>query len=123
MPIYSVEPNEFNDTKLSLEKKEIVEIDITKKSICDALLAPKPGKITFNINKKNLTGGLLVSDDEAVYAMKIAFKYFRIVLEPGGAVALAAALFKKVNIENKNVLIVASGGNVDKEIFEKCLSV
>ena len=123
MPIYSVEPNYFNDTKLSLEKKEIVEIDITKKSICDALLAPKPGELTFSINKNNLSGGLQVSDDEVMYAMKLAFKYFKIVLEPGGAVALAAALFKKVDIKNKNVLIVASGGNVDKEVFQKSISI
>ena len=58
-----------------------------------------------------------------MYAMKLAFKYFRIVLEPGGAVALAAALFKKVDIKNKNVLIVASGGNVDKEVFQKSISI
>ena len=53
--------------------------------------------------------------------MKIAYKYFKIVLEPGGAVALAAAISKKIDIKNKNVLVIASGGNVDSHIFEKCL--
>ena len=54
--------------------------------------------------------------------MNTAFKYLKIVLEPGGAVALAAAIFKKIDIRNKNVLVIASGGNVDKDIFENCLS-
>ena len=53
--------------------------------------------------------------------MKTAFNHLKIVLEPGGAVALAAAIFRKINIRNKNVLIIASGGNVDKDIFENCL--
>ena len=96
---------------------------MTNKSICDALLAPKPGEITFNINKNNLAGALLVSDQEAMYAMKTAFEYLKIVLEPGGAVALAAAMMHKIDIENKNVLIVASGGNVDKDVFEKSLLI
>ena len=123
LPIYAVEPENYNDTKLSLEQNKIVEVDVTKKSICDALLAPKPGEITFNINKNNLAGALLVSDQEAMLAMKTAFEYLKIVLEPGGAVALAAAIMHKIDIENKNVLIVASGGNVDKEVFEKSLSI
>ena len=123
LPIYAVEPEAYNDTKLSLEQNKLVEVDVTKKSICDALLAPKPGEITFEINKNNLKGGLLVSDHEAMFAMKIAFQYLKIVLEPGGAVALAAAIFNKIDIKSKNVLIVASGGNVDKEVFQKCLSI
>ena len=65
----------------------------------------------------------LVSDQEAMYAMKTAFEYLKIVLEPGGAVALAAAIKHKIDIKNKNVLIVASGGNVDKEAFEKSLAI
>ena len=91
------------------------------KSICDALLAEKPGNITFNINKINLTSGVSVSDDETLIAMNAAFKHFKIVLEPGGAVALAAAISEKVKIKNKNILVIASGGNVDKNIFENCL--
>ncbi len=121
LPIYAVEPEDYNDTQLSLEQNKLVEVDVTKKSLCDALLAPKPGEITFEINRKNLKGVLLVSDQEALFAMKIAFQYLKIILEPGGAVALAAAIFNKIDIKNKNVLIVASGGNVDKEIFQKCL--
>ena len=70
----------------------------------------------------NLTSGTSVTDKETLIAMNVAFKYIKIVLEPGGAVALAAAIFKKIDITNKNVLVIASGGNVDKDIFENCLS-
>ena len=119
--IYSVEPENFDDTKKSLETDMIVENTMQHLSICDALLANKPGNITFEINRKNLSGGISVSDTESLIAMKIAYKYFKIVLEPGGAVALAAAISKKIDIKNKNVLVIASGGNVDSHIFEKCL--
>jgi threonine dehydratase len=119
--IYSVEPEHFDDTKKSLEKNEIVSNLMNNNSICDALLAEKPGSITFEINKLNLTSGLTVSDNESLIAMNTAYKHFKIVLEPGGAVALAAALLKKVDIKNKNVLVIASGGNVDKNVFENCL--
>ena len=77
----------------------------------------------FSINKKNLSGSLLVSDLEAMKAMKYAFQYFKIILEPGGAVALASALFNKIDIKNKTVVIIASGGNVDPDIFEKSLKI
>lgn len=119
--IYSVEPENFDDTKKSLEADMIVENTMQHLSICDALLANKPGNITFEINRKNLSGGISVSDTESLIAMKIAYKYFKIVLEPGGAVALAAAISKKIDIKNKNILVIASGGNVDSDIFEKCL--
>jgi len=120
--IYSVEPENFDDTKKSLEENSIISNSMKHNSICDALLADRPGKITFEINKLNLTSGLSVSDKEALIAMNTAFKYLKIVLEPGGAVALAAAIFKKIDIRNKSVLVIASGGNVDKDIFENCLN-
>ena len=120
--IYSVEPENFDDTKKSLKENSIILNSMKHTSICDALLADKPGKITFEINKLNLTSGLSVSDKEALIAMNTAFKYLKIVLEPGGAVALAAAIFKKIDIRDKNVLVIASGGNVDKDIFENCLN-
>jgi len=120
--IYSVEPENFDDTKKSLKENSIIPNSMKHNSICDALLADKPGKITFEINKLNLTSGLSVSDKEALIAMNTAFKYLKIVLEPGGAVALAAAIFGKIDIRDKNVLVIASGGNVDKDIFENCLN-
>ena len=119
--IFSVEPEYFDDTKKSLEKNEIISNSMNHKSICDALLAEKPGNITFGINKLNLTSGLSVTDNEALKAMNAAYKHFKIVLEPGGAVALADAISGKIDIKNKNVLVIASGGNVDKNVFESCL--
>ena len=119
--IFSVEPEYFDDTKKSLENNEIISNSMNHKSICDALLAKKPGNITFGINKLNLTSGLSVTDNEALKAMNAAYKHFKIVLEPGGAVALAAAISGKIDIKNKNVLVIASGGNVDKNVFESCL--
>ncbi|MDC1086245.1 threonine/serine dehydratase [Alphaproteobacteria bacterium] len=121
--IYSVEPDNFDDTKKSLEENKIVMNSMRDKSICDALLAEKPGNITFEINQKNLTAGISVSDRESLMAMHTAFKYFKIILEPGGAVALAAAITSKIDIREKNVLVIASGGNVDKDIFEQCFKV
>ena len=120
--IYSVEPENFDDTKKSLKENSIISNSMKHVSICDALLAEKPGKITFEINRLNLTAGISVTDKESLIAMNTAFKHLKIVLEPGGAVALAAAIFKKIDITNKNVLVIASGGNVDKDIFENCLS-
>ena len=120
--IFSVEPENFDDTKKSLAVNSIMSNDMNHTSICDALLADKPGKITFEINRLNLTTGVAVSDKEALIAMNTAFRHLKIVLEPGGAVALAAAIFKKINIKNKNVLVIASGGNVDKDVFENCLN-
>ena len=119
--IFSVEPEYFDDTKKSLENNELISNSMNHKSICDALLAEKPGNITFGINKLNLTSGLSVTDNEALEAMNAAYKHFKIVLEPGGAVALAAAISGKIDIKNKNVLVIASGGNVDKNVFESCL--
>ena len=121
--IYSVEPDNFDDTKKSLEENKIVMNSMRDKSICDALLAEKPGNITFEINQKNLTAGLSVSDKESLMAMHAAFKYFKIILEPGGAVALAAAITSKIDIREKNVLVIASGGNVDKDVFEQCFKI
>tara|TARA_B100001093_G_scaffold338650_1_gene323419 strand:- start:3216 stop:4199 length:984 start_codon:yes stop_codon:yes gene_type:complete len=121
--IYSVEPDNFDDTKKSLEANKIVMNSMRDKSICDALLAEKPGNITFEINQKNLTAGLSVSDKESLMAMHAAFKYFKIILEPGGAVALAAAITSKIDIREKNVLVIASGGNVDKDVFEQCFKI
>ena len=120
--IYSVEPENFDDTKKSLKENSIISNSMKHVSICDALLADKPGKITFEINRLNLTSGIAVSDQETLIAMNTAYKYLKIVLEPGGAVALAASIFRKIDITKKNVLIIASGGNVDKDIFENCLS-
>lgn len=91
-------------------------------SICDAILSPEPGRITFPILKRLAGPGLAVTDDEARHAMALAFKRLKIVLEPGGAVALAAALFRKEGMDGDATIVVASGGNVDDDLFLESLA-
>ena len=121
--IRTCEPENYDDTKKSLETKDRKYVNSNKKSICDALLANTPGKLTLPILLKYAGKGLSVSDKEVLYAMSFSFKHLNIVSEPGGAVALAAALFKINQIKSKNVVIILSGGNVDKKLFQKALRV
>ena len=114
---YSVEPSEFDDTKKSLENKTISENSPNKQSICDALLAPKPGYITFPINLKNLDGGISVSDEEVKKTIILLSEHLKIVVEPGGAVAAAALVNKKIITKNKKIVVMISGGNIDLELF------
>ena len=86
-------------------------------SICDALLAPKPGDITFPINLRHLVGGISVSDEEVKKTIILLSEHLKIIVEPGGAVAAAALLNKKINIKNKKIVVMISGGNIDLELF------
>ena len=81
-----------------------------------------PGEITFAINKERITKGLVVSDEEALDAMAIAFETLKLVLEPGGAVALAAILAGRIETQGRTLAVVASGGNVDPSVFSKALA-
>ena len=119
--VYSSEPAGFDDTARSLKAGERLSNDPEARSICDALLAPEPGELTFQVNSERLTGGLCVTDDEAMTAMAVAFKYLKLVVEPGGAVALAAAITGKVDCKGKNVLVVCSGGNADPDVYAEAL--
>tara|TARA_Y100000590_G_C15711057_1_gene1010290 strand:- start:1615 stop:2598 length:984 start_codon:yes stop_codon:yes gene_type:complete len=118
---YSVEPNGFNDTLLSLKKNRIISNKNNSSSICDALLVPKPGDITFSINKKILTKGLSVSDLQVKKTIKYLSEELKLKVEPGGAVAAASILSRKINIKQKKVVVVLSGGNIDYEIFRKII--
>lgn len=91
-------------------------------SICDAIVTPEPGKLTFPILQRLAGPGFAVTDDEAMQAMALAFLRLKLVVEPGGAVALAAALFRKDQIEGDAVICVASGGNVDPDLFREVLT-
>ncbi len=119
--IHPVEPDDFDDYKRSLEAGEIVANTITHGSICDAIMTDRAGELTFAINKPRLSEGLTVSDDEVRAAMKFAFERLKLVVEPGGVVALAAILSGKIDCKNKNTAIVLSGGNVDPEMFAAAL--
>ena len=114
-----VEPEGFDDTARSLASGKIQRNAKTSGSLCDAIITPEPGKITFPILQRLCGPGLVVTETEALRAMALAFAHLRIVVEPGGAVALAAALFRQDLHET--VICTASGGNVDPEIFRKAL--
>ncbi len=115
------EPEGFEDVKRSLASGTIQSNDATSGNICDAILTPQPGQITFPILQRLCGPGLSVSEQESLRAMALAFLRLKIVLEPGGAVSLASALFRKDQIDGNAVIVVASGGNVDPQIFERAL--
>jgi threonine dehydratase len=113
--VYAVEPEGWDDTGRSLRAGERVGNDMAGSTFCDALLAPIPGALTFAINREILAGGLAVSDAEVRTAMRFAFEHLKLVVEPGGAVALAALLAGRFDAAGKVVGVVLSGGNVDSE--------
>jgi threonine dehydratase len=111
--LYAVEPERFDDTRRSLEAGTQVANEPGPMSICDAIVTPTPGKLTFPINRAHLSGGLAVSDAEAAEAVAFAARELKVTAEPGGAVALAAALSGKIDLKGKTVAVVLSGGNID----------
>ncbi len=115
--VHAVEPEGFDDTARSLRSGKRETVDDSARSICDALQAHMPGKLTFAINQELLGDGLVVSDAEVRAAMRFAFRNLKLVIEPGGAVALAAVLAGKIDTGGKTTAVVLSGGNVDADLF------
>jgi threonine dehydratase len=121
MQVRPCEPTGFDDVTRSLASGQIERNNRTSGSICDAILTPSPGEITFPIMKRLCGAGVVVSEDEALHAMALAFLRLKIALEPGGAVSLAAALFHGEDLTGETAIVVATGGNVDPEIFTEAL--
>jgi threonine dehydratase len=119
--VYAVEPDAYDDTCRSLAAGRRLRHAENASSICDALQVPTPGELTFSINARLLAGGVTVSDDDALAAMACAFRYFKLVVEPGGGVGLAALLAKRFDCRGKTVAVVCSGGNVDAALFGEAL--
>jgi threonine dehydratase len=119
--VRTCEPEGFDDVKRSLAAGEIRANDRLSGSICDAIVTPAPGKLTFPIMHRLCGPGIAVSDDESLRAMALAFTRLKIVIEPGGAVALAAALWHGDQLAGDTVIVVASGGNVDAALFRNAL--
>lgn len=115
--IHPVEPEGFDDTARSLASGRRERIADDARSICDALQAHSPGRLTFEIMRELLGEGLVVSDEEVREAMRFAFRNLKLVVEPGGAAALAALLAGKTETAGKTTVVVISGGNVDQEVF------
>ena len=117
-----MKPHGYDDVARSLISGKREKNENNLNSLCDAIVTPSPGILTFPILKNYCYSGLVVSEDEVLKAMKIAFERLKIVIEPGGAVALAAALYHSDLLDSKTIVVVASGGNVDPETFAKALS-
>jgi threonine dehydratase len=121
--VYSVEPELFDDTRRSLAAGHRVANPKGRRTICDAIMTPMPNEMTFAINQKLLSGGLVVSDDEVRQAMRFAYDAFKIVVEPGAAVGIAAVLSTKIDIAGKTIATIITGGNIDAERFHSLISV
>ncbi|WP_298400221.1 threonine/serine dehydratase [Sphingobium sp.] len=120
--LYSVEPGGFDDTARSLASGVRETVSPDARSICDALMAPSPGALTFPINQALLAGGLVVSDDQVREAMRFAFSALKLVVEPGGAVALAAMLNGLAPSCDGASVVVLSGSNVDPAAYAAILA-
>ena len=120
--VHSVEPEGFDDYARSLSAGQRVENTIRSGSICDALLVETPGERTFAIAQQNCGPGVVVTDDDARMAMRFAFHELKLVLEPGGAVALAAVLSGKFPAANKTVCCLLSGGNADPAAYSEIIN-
>ncbi len=118
--VYGSEPVGYDDHARSLRSGKRETNVPAPLSLCDALMSPSPGEITFAINKKHLSGVFLMSDEECLLAMVLAKQTLGITLEPGGAIALAAALSRPKGLtQDINVAVILSGGNVDEKITRR----
>lgn len=111
--VWAVEPEHFDDTRRSLAAGVPVANEPGYSSICDAILTAQPGEITFEINRRNLAGAIAVSDKATAQAVRDAMAHLKLVVEPGGCVALAALSSGEIELSGKCVAVVLSGGNVD----------
>ncbi len=122
LPIHTVEPVEFDDTARSLDSGErLAVVDPSAPSLCDALVVAMPGALTFSINREHVASGLVVDDAAITGAMRTAFRDLKLVVEPGGAVALAAVLAGTIEVAGKTLAVIASGGNVDAALYARIL--
>lgn len=117
----TAEPEGFDDVARSLASGRIERNAALSGNICDAIITPQPGDLTWPVMQRLCGPGLVVSEDEVLHAMALAFLRLKIVAEPGGAAALAAALFRTDQIEGGDVIVTVSGGNVDPAMFTKAL--
>jgi threonine dehydratase len=120
--LFGVEPEGFDDHKLSLQAGKRVPSPKKSGSICDALLTPEPGVLTFALNREQLSDVAVVTDAEALAAVRFAFETLKLVVEPGGAVALASLLSGKVDAAGKTTVVVLTGGNIDPGVMAQAIT-
>ncbi len=119
--IIAVEPQGFDDFARSLAAGERRRNEQLDGSICDALLVDTPGALPFSVNQKHVGTALAVSDEAVLKAMSLLYENFKIVVEPGGAVGIAALLEGMIDLKGRTAVVVVSGGNVGSDIFAKAL--
>jgi threonine dehydratase len=120
--LMSAEPEGFDDHARSLRAGKREPHRAEGRTICDALMASIPGELTFAINQRLLSQGVTASDDEVAVAVSFVFRELKLVVEPGGAVGLAALLAGRIDARGKTVVIVLSGGNVDADLFARLIA-
>jgi threonine dehydratase len=120
--LFTAEPEGFDDHARSFRSGEREKNTAVTGTICDALMALTPGELTFAINRELVGQGSAVSDTEVAAAVAFAFRELKLVVEPGGAAALAALLSRKIDVSGKTAVVVLSGGNVDPELFARLVA-
>lgn len=121
--VRTAEPEDFDDVARSLRSGAVERNAALTGSLCDAIVTPQPGNLTFPILKRLAGPGFAVTEDQALLAVAHAFNRLKVVAEPGGAVALAAALYHGDRISGEDVIVTISGGNVDPEVFQQALTL
>ena len=120
--VYIAEPEGFDEAWASVQAGKRLIADVTQKTLCDAIATPSPGKLTFPILQRRVSGGASLTERDIKRAMVFAYKYLKLVVEPGGAAALAAVLSGKVPTQGRVTAVTLSGGNVDPVLFGSILS-
>lgn len=121
--VYVSEPAGHDDLIRSLAEKKIVSNAPGIRSIADALMSPEPGVIPFEVHKRRVAGGFTATNDQLLDAMSYAFHNLKLIVEPGGANALAVLLNNRQHFAARGpVLVILSGGNVDADLFSQAIA-
>lgn len=120
--VWIAEPEGYDEAWASIRAGRRLTADVARRTIFDAIATPSPGALTFPTLQRRVKGGATVTEDDAAAALAFAFKHLKLVLEPGGAAALAALLAGKIDARGCTLGLVLSGGNIDPALFSRLLS-